>query len=369
MLLDSALRTWGTREDLHMMLSKGLATHGAKSVLVFSEAPAAELRDRYEAEGIAVEVINYKRGPWHYYRRLGEVVRKHSVTAVHIAFFNYFDPLPWMARLNGVRSIIYHERNPGILRAKSWKMQLIRLRTRIASWPMTRVISISYFLERQLTAAGIPARKITVIHHGIDIGKYRPDPEARPRVAAEFRIAPGELIVVSLCYLMPHKNIDTLLQSCRILADRGVPVRTFIVGEGPLRGDLEALAKKLRLSDQVHWLGHIKDPVPLLQAADVFLLISEGEGFGLAIAEGMACGATAVASDSGALPEIVEDGKSGLVVPLRDAGALAEAIQKLACDEGLRRRLAQSGLERVRTLFSVGKSTQSIVDLYATALP
>jgi glycosyltransferase involved in cell wall biosynthesis len=146
-------------------------------------------------------------------------------------------------------------------------------------------------------------------------------------------------------------------------------VRTFIVGEGPLRGDLEALAKKLRLSDQVHWLGHIKDPVPLLQAADVFLLISEGEGFGLAIAEGMACGATAVASDSGALPEIVEDGKSGLVVPLRDAGALAEAIQKLACDEGLRRRLAQSGLERVRTLFSVGKSTQSIVDLYATALP
>ena len=69
--------------------------------------------------------------------RRGEVVRKHSVTAVHIAFFNYFDPLPWMARLNGVRDIIYHERNPGILRAKSWKMQLIRFRTRLASWPMT----------------------------------------------------------------------------------------------------------------------------------------------------------------------------------------------------------------------------------------
>src|SRR6476660_1085345 len=85
MLLDCALRTWGTREILRMSLAKGLMARGVSQVvLVFSEGPSAELQDRYRAEGIEVEIINYQPGAFQYLRRLREVVRTYSVTAVHI---------------------------------------------------------------------------------------------------------------------------------------------------------------------------------------------------------------------------------------------------------------------------------------------
>ncbi len=370
MLLDSALSTWGTREDLHMLLAKGLMARGvSKVVLVFSQSPAPDLQERYRAEGIAVEFINYKDGAFNFFRRLRDVVRTYSVTAVHIAFFTYFSWIPWMARLSGVRHVIYHERNPGIFRATSLKRLLLVARTRLMSFPMTRVISISHFLRETLAKGGIPPGKISVIHHGVDTARYCADAGARERVRAEHGIPPGELMVVSLCQLMRHKNIDTMLEAVRQLTDRGFPVRLLVIGSGPMRTQWEELAKSLDVVDRVQWLGRIPDPVPILQACDVFLLISEGEGFGLAIAEAMSCGIASIGTVSGAVPEIVEDGKSGLLIPLRDATALADAIYRLGTDEPLRRTLARAGMDRVHREFTIDVSTAKIVDLYASVLP
>jgi glycosyltransferase involved in cell wall biosynthesis len=365
MLLDSALRTWGSREDLWLQFSQALMKHGVRSVLVFSEAPVEALRNRLRGDGVEVEAINYGRGIFHYCRELRKIVRKYSVTAVHIAFFNYFDPVPWLARLNGVRHIVYQERNPGVLQAKSWKRALLWLRTRAASWPMTRVIAISDFIRRQLIEAGIPERKISLVYHGVDTERYTPDPGARARLTSEFAIRPDATILAALTYMnRPHKNVDVILEACSQLKDRGLAVRLFMIGEGAMRAELQALGQKLRVEDQVHWLGHIPDPVPVLQGCDIFLMVSEGEGFGLALAEAMACGAATVAARSGALPEIVENGTSGLLVPPRDTTALADAIQKLVQDGRVRREMALRGLERVQRNFTVLGSIENVVRVY-----
>jgi glycosyltransferase involved in cell wall biosynthesis len=299
---------------------------------------------------------------------LGELIKSYSATAVHIAFFNYFSLIPWMARLRGVRHIVYHERNPGVLRAKSWKLRLLRLRTRATTLPISRVIVISVFVKQQLMAVGVPEEKIYLVYNGVDTERFSPDPNARKRLAAAFSIRPDELIVATLTYLNPHKNVDVIVEACGQLAKRGVALRLFVVGDGRMRAELEALSRKLGVADRVHWLGHILDPVPVLQACDIFIMASTGEGFGLALAEAMASGAAAIAVRSGALPEIVEDGTSGILLPPRNVAALADAIQHLGRDEGLRREMARRGLIRVRNLFSADASIEGLMRVYDSLL-
>jgi glycosyltransferase involved in cell wall biosynthesis len=353
MLLDSAPRTWGSREEMHLRFSQALMSQGVRAVLVFSKDISQEVRNRYLTNGIEVApAMNYQKGVFRYFRLLGKLIRDYSVTTVHIAFFNYFSFIPWLARLRGVRYIVYHERNPGVIRARSWKKRLLRLRGRLASVPMTQVAAISQFIKHQLIEVGIPARKISLVYNGIDTHRYCPDTLAKQRLINTFSIGATEIILATLSYLMPHKNIDIVIEACAEVVRRGVAVRLFVIGDGQMREELEALSEKVHIANRTHWLGHISDPVPILQACDIFLMASLGEGFGLALAEAMACGAVGLAARSGALSEIVEDGRSGLLVAPRDIPALADAIEKLAKDANLRRQMARHGLERVRTYFS-----------------
>jgi glycosyltransferase involved in cell wall biosynthesis len=367
-LLDSSPKTWGSREELHLRFSQALIARGVRPVLVFSETLSDELQNKYRANGIEVAAVSYEKGIFHFYRELGELIKSYSATAVHIAFFNYFSLIPWMARLRGVRHIVYHERNPGVLRAKSWKLRLLRLRTRATTLPISRVIVISVFVKQQLMAVGVPEEKIYLVYNGVDTERFSPDPNARKRLAAAFSIRPDELIVATLTYLNPHKNVDVIVEACGQLAKRGVALRLFVVGDGRMRAELEALSRKLGVADRVHWLGHILDPVPVLQACDIFIMASTGEGFGLALAEAMASGAAAIAVRSGALPEIVEDGTSGILLPPRNVAALADAIQHLGRDEGLRREMARRGLIRVRNLFSADASIEGLMRVYDSLL-
>jgi glycosyltransferase involved in cell wall biosynthesis len=366
MLLDSAPRTWGSREEMHLRLSQALISRGVRPVLVFSEEIPEEMRNRYLANGIEVApAINYEKGVFTYYRELRKIIRNYSVTAVHIAFFNYFSLVPWLARLSGVRYVVYHERNPGVIRAESWKKRLLQLRGRLVALPMTRVAAISQFIKRQLIEVGVPERKISLVYNGIDAQRFSPDPSAKGRLVNEFSIRPGEITLATLSYLdRPHKNIDVVIEAYRELEKRGVAARLFVIGDGEMRGELEALSQKRGVAGRIHWLGHILDPVPVLQGCDAFLMVSMGEGFGLALAEAMACGTAVVAARSGALSEIVEDGRSGLLVSPRDVSALADAIEKLAKDEDLRRRMARRGMERVRRHFTVEASIKKMMNLY-----
>ena len=364
-VLDGGLRTWGTREDLHLMFARALIQKGVRPIFVFSDAPVEELKTRFRAEGAEVTSMNYEEmGRLRFHRALGDMIRQHKVTGIHIAFFNYFSPLPWMARLHGVRQIVYHERNPGVLKATGWKRQLLRMRTKIMAAPMTWVIAISDFIKRQLIDLGIAADKVTRVHHGVDLRIYHPDPSARERLNSQYQVGPNEIVMAALSYVKPHKNIDIILDACSQLQKRGILFRFFMIGEGEMRAELEALAHRLGIANRVHWLGHIPDPVPVLQASDIFLMMSRGEGFGLALAEGMACGAASIASDSGAHPEIIEDGKNGLLVPLRDPTALADAIQKIAQNPQLRKQIAQNGVERVRNTFNAETSIAKLVQVY-----
>ncbi len=363
-LLDSAPATWTSQLDRHARLSEALVRRGVPPILVFAQPLRADMRARLEASGARVEVITYGDGAYAYCRALRTLVKACSITTAHIIFFDYFSPLPWIARLSGVRTIIYEMQNSGELRATSWKRRLLRLRTRVMTKPVVRAIAISDFVKRQLANAGLEEKKLVVRYLGVDTERFRPDPKARQEWIQRFSIAPDELILSTVTYLRPFKNPQVLVRACQELAQRNVRARLFVAGGGEMLPGLKALGEQLGFGDRICWLGNVAEPKTLLQASDIFLLASVGEAFGLVLAEAMACGVPVVGSRSGSLLEVVADQRTGLLATPLDPVSFADSIEHLARNEDLRKDMGARALERVYEHFTVERAVQKTLDIY-----
>jgi glycosyltransferase involved in cell wall biosynthesis len=230
--------------------------------------------------------------------------------------------------------------------------------------PVTRVIAISEFVRQQLLSAGLPEARIGVRYLGVDPERFRPDPEARREWAERFGVRPDEVILSSVSYLRPFKNPQVLVEACRELGVRNVHVRLFVAGDGDMLPELKLLSERLGVANRISWLGNVADPKALLQASDIFLLASVGEAFGLVLAEAMACGVPVVGSRSGSIPEVVEDGRTGLLATPLDAVAIADCIERLAKDGSLRREMGARAIERVRKHFTIDTAVAKTVRVY-----
>jgi glycosyltransferase involved in cell wall biosynthesis len=363
LILDSAPLTWTSQEDRHLLLCRELSARGIQPVLIFS-APVREFEQKFRDAGALVFDVNYQKGALNFYRRLRQIFRDNNVMLAHVIFFDYFSPVTWIVRAAGVKPVIYEMQNSGIFRATSWKRILLRLRTRTMTAPMTRVIAISEFVKEQLVKAGVSKEKIIVRYLGIDTERFTPDASAKDEWISKFNLPPGQIIASTVSYLRPFKNPDILVKAFRELKTRNVPVRLFVAGGGEMLSDLKELSRKLDVEDYIHWLGNVSDPKSLLQASDMFLLASTGEAFGLVLAEAMACGVPIVGTRSGSLPEVVEEGKTGLLVPPRNFEELATAIQALSTDTTLRHKMAAQALERVKNHFTVQDAVLKTIDIY-----
>ena len=333
-------------------------------MLVFSAPLSEDIHARLRASGAEIEAIDYGQGVLHYYRALRGLARRFNVTTAHIVFFDYFSALPWIARACGIRRVIYEMQNSGEFRATSWRKRLLRLRTKVMTRPIVAVIAISEFVRQQLIKGGLAEGAIVVRWLGVDTERFKPDPRAREAWAKRFSIHPDELILSTVSYLRPFKNPQVLVAACKELEARGVRARLFVAGGGEMLPDLQALAGRLGVADRIHWLGNVPDPRPLLQASDIFLLASVGEAFGLVLAEAMACGVPVAGSRSGALPEVLEEGRTGLLSAPLDAMGLANSIERLARDASLRRGMGEHSIERVRKHFTVDIAVEKTIQIY-----
>jgi len=155
--------------------------------------------------------------------------------------------------------------------------------------------------------------------------------------------------IVTVGRLVEQKGLDVLLAAWAKVVEALPTWRLAIVGGGPLEGELKELARRLGIENSVDWIGHVSDPFPLLRGAEFFVLTSRFEGTPNALLEAMACGLPGVVSDASPGPcELIgsDDIGAGLIVPVEDAGATAEAIIRLARDGTLRHRLGLAARER-----------------------
>ncbi|MBI1866587.1 MAG: glycosyltransferase [Candidatus Staskawiczbacteria bacterium] len=163
--------------------------------------------------------------------------------------------------------------------------------------------------------------------------------------------------------LINQKDFPTLLCAFNLVL-KTMPARLAILGEGKDRGELEKLAKELGISDKVAFLGFQKNPFKYMKNASVFVLSSIHEGFGNVLVEAMACGTPVISTDCKSGPgEIIENGKSGILVPVGDYKSLSKAIIRVLSDSSLRQSFSKEGIKRVR-YFSVEKNIKQYEDVF-----
>ena len=246
---------------------------------------------------------------------------------------------------------------------------------------MDRLIAVSRAIVAKLQAEGRDVVPVELIYNGVDLQRYD-ELEACCTLPEEYGFEPGSPMVGVVARLEPEKGHATLLDAWPQVLERVPDARLLIVGEGSQRGALEARAGSLGLMGEdcgpdrcvgtrgarpgarVFFTGR-RDDVPAVTAAlDVAVLPSYREAQGMVILEAMALRRPVVATDVGGIPEMIEDGRTGLLVPPRDAAALADAVTRLLTDHPLADTIARAGHAMVHDRFCIERMVASIQDLY-----
>ena len=223
-------------------------------------------------------------------------------------------------------------------------------------------IAASSAIEQMLIEDGVDPRKVVTVHEGIDLHRIQAEPAAN--IHAEFWLPTHAPIVGAVAALTQEKGHKYLIDAAALVVREEPDARFIIFGEGDMRSTLERQIKDLHLDKHVLLPGFRADILTFIKSVDIFVMSSLAEGLGTSLLDAMALGKPAVASHTGGIPEVVSDGATGLLVPPRDHRALANAISRLLKDKGLRERMGQAGLERVKRLFSADRMVEKTLDVY-----
>jgi L-malate glycosyltransferase len=236
---------------------------------------------------------------------------------------------------------------------------------RILSMFPKRVFTVSGELKRHLVAEGFSDTSVDVIYNGIDVGPLPGRPE-RMSARQELGVTDDRFLIATIGRLDPVKDFGTLIAAvARMPATRNPTL--LIIGDGPERSPLEALADEQPGEPRVRFLGHRDDARKWLAACDVYVNSSVSEGISLTILEGMAAGLPVVATQVGGTPEIVND-SCGRLIPPRSAAALADALQVLSEHPGLRRELGDGARQRVERRFTLERMVGEYRAAYLSSL-
>ncbi|HBL19107.1 MAG: hypothetical protein A2X36_16255 [Elusimicrobia bacterium GWA2_69_24] len=292
------------------------------------------------------------------------ILHAHTGHAAGIAALAAADGLPWVAH----RRVDFPLRGP-----------LGRLKYRSAA----RIVAVSGSIRAVLEAAGLPAARIAVIPDciplteeeartaGLAAGPLRPATgeertALRGLLESEYGIPAEAPLVGNLAALVPHKDQATLLRAAALVLRRLPEARFVILGDGPLRSELEGLVSSLGIRTAVLLPGRQPDPKPWLRSLDLYVQSSWGEGMGSVILEAMACRIPVAATRAGGIPEVVTDGTSGRLAPPRDPQALAETILDSLQDGPAARRRAQAAGEALER-FGLARLGDEMFKVYEEA--
>jgi glycosyltransferase involved in cell wall biosynthesis len=230
-----------------------------------------------------------------------------------------------------------------------------------------RVIAVSQAAAEALLA-WLPQTegRIRLIYNGLEPAGFGRNSEVRLRVRQALAIGESVPVILFAGGLQAHKGADVLLNALGRLPDGEAFARplTLMAGLGEAGGEFEEVVGRLRLDGGVRFLGFRSDLADLMAAADLFVLASRWEGCPMAVLEAMAMGLPVIASRVGGVPEMIEDGVSGLLLPAGDALALSRAITHLLGDRALACQLGQAARRRVENCFTVQQGAGALAAVY-----
>jgi glycosyltransferase involved in cell wall biosynthesis len=307
------------------------------------------------------------------YRRLRNFVVAQQIDVVH-AHLTY--SATWSAlvsRSTNVPSIASLHVAAATTRAQKPSLRYrlaVDARDRVMRFAVNRwatyVVTVSEALRQTyLESGGLDASKVLVVHNGIDTARFHRDgAEVRARLEREYDIPPSLPIAVTVAVLRPRKGIEVLFDAI----ERIPGVIFLIVGDGPIAAELRAAAGARGIADRIRWTGFRSDVDAILPGCDLFVHPSLEDAFPTVLLEAMAAGLPVVASRVGGIPEIVQDGVTGCLVPAGDPDLLAEAIRRLLSDRERLQRMKRDAPAIAESRFSTAAWLRRLDDVYASAV-
>ena len=354
-------RTWRGGQNQVLLTVNGLRSIGERAALVAH--PDGELRRR-AAEGLELVPIAPKTemdlsAAWKFSRLLKrlapDVIHAHDPHGVAMAS---------LALSLGAASAAKGGKLPVLVAARRVDFHLKG--NSFSRWKYRQVdcfIAASEAIRQMLVADGVAADRTVTVQEGIDVEHVQAAPAVNVHEA--FFLPHGAPVVGNVAALVPHKGQRYLIEAAHLVVQQVPDARFVILGEGELREHLEKQVHEHHLEKHVLLPGFRTDVLGCIKGFDLFVMSSVTEGLGTSLLDAMAAARPIVATTAGGIPEIVEDGVNGLLVPPRDAKALADAIVRALKDQTLRRKLGEAGCARVNERFTVERMVAETASVYA----
>jgi len=225
------------------------------------------------------------------------------------------------------------------------------------------VVAVSSVLADEVLQFGLDPSRLTVIHNAIVLDRLKPDPNDRG-LRQELHVADDEILIGKIGRLSPEKGIPDLLSAIREVRRAGHPARLALVGVGPEEESVRVLVADLGLDSAVHFLGYRKEMQAVYNSLDLVVQASHTEGMPNVIIEAMLIGVPVVATDVGGTREVLDGGKSGILVPAGKPAALAEAIARFCGNPQEQTLRTRCGREFIRERFGFEARTRKMEALY-----
>lgn len=347
--LADLLAAWPNQDDTLHVLSLGRKT---------------ELLPRFQTiEALRLEVLRRQR--WDP-RSLWDVlhyVRDQQIDVVHAHLAKSICAALWARRHSRSRLIIHAHCDP---QREAW---LLRRAASMWRSRIDAVIAVSHHTRRELAdwyRSDCPPLHMVYNAFGLPVQQTSP----RLLVRQQLGIADNVFLLGFVGRLTHQKGLGYLVEALQRIQHRNMAnVALVIVGDGPLRQQLQRHVRRCGLSPVIHFVGSQPDAWPWLQEIDAGVLPSLYEGLPTVAVELMACGKPVIATAVNGTPEVIRDGETGILVPPRDSESLARAICQLAADPALCRRLGRRGFQLAQSMFSPGRSSCAVRDVYTTLTP
>ena len=357
--IDTA-RTWRGGQNQVLLTVNGLRAIGERAALVAH--PDGELRRR-ASEGLElIPIAPRTEMDLSAAFRLSRVIKRLTPDVIH-AHDPHGVAMAGLALSLGASSAT-HGRAPALVASRRVDFHLKG--NSFSRWKYRQVdcfIAASDAIRQMLVADGVPAAQTVTVHEGIDVEHVVAAPPVNVHEA--FWLPHQAPVVGNVAALVPHKGQRHLVEAAHLVVREIPDARFVILGEGELRDHLERQVREHHLEKHVLLPGFRTDVLGCIKGFDLFAMSSVTEGLGTSILDAMACSRAIVATRAGGIPEIVEDGQTGVLVAPRDHTAMAEAIVRLLRDDALRRQMGDAGFARVQARFTVERMVAETAAVYA----
>jgi L-malate glycosyltransferase len=347
--LDSQI-AWRGGEQQVLYLAQALRAHGYDNMTICP--PHSALYQRMREAGLPAHGLRMRHeidlmAAW----KLGRYLQRQRVDILHMH-------APHAHTIGLIACTLA----PHVRQVVSRRVDFAPIRNLFSRWkyrrPQVQYLTVSDAVRQVMLSSGIPDAQVQTIHSGIDLQRCANVLAARPL------FSPGTRVIGTVGHLAGHKGHRYLLDAMQLILQEEPSVGLAIVGTGDLRAELEAQAAALGITQQVCFTGFRHDILALIQGFEIFVFPSNLEGLGTSVLDAMALGKPVVATQAGGIPEMVQDGVTGLLVQPRDPQALAQAILQLLHQPALAARFGEAGARRVKGHFTAERMASQTMQVY-----